>query len=797
MSSEEFQKIAEIINSTGNKILEYLQELQEGMSSSGEDNLELQTIKNKIKSALTALQKQKYQVAVVAPMKAGKSTFLNSMIGVDILASETAACTVCRTDIQHILKGKIPKLLEYRNGDKEPFLLVEGELKEIQAKFLSRTREIRKNNNKDFTTRFEIDYPIEAISSLPYLEGFTLVDTPGPNEWESGTFDTVSLKQISLEALRDCNVVLFILNYTSYKDNAVSDLFKEVIEKRQDLLETEVKDKVFFILNKIDQKTEKDPNIADVIKDLKKQLTQFGFPNPNIYPASSLQGLLAKLIVSNKATSIQKNDFKNFFWGKYVTEKEEDEEGNVVIPGIKKIAPKALEESGIPAIQEAVIQTIIKSAGWNLLNDVLNEINQSAKAIENSLQIQIKSWKTEIEDLKQKVENYKLRSQSAKRKVEDVKESVELEKKFLVQGFSQGLNLFAETAKTKIQEEIEGIVYKSSIKTQVSGNNQAQVNQPQSNGINFSDMWRDLGKLGSNILQTITGLTFIGKSVELVFEVTSPLWKELEKKVPNFNNYSSDETKKLSHNLYKIRFKTKDEAEKTAETISKFVAPYIQSWWLDTQDKLVIDGGKIRKELALKIQKQIQEISNELSDYLGADLQVQLNANEILFPDFKFPGIDAQIKYQQEVYERTLKKNRTKSRCCASDRSYQVDVPYKETQDIYEIDLQDIVKLIHSRIDQQKNNNEQLLNRVIGKQVEDDFRSAEKQINDYINRFQSEFDRVLNERETREVEVPRILAYLENQKHKINSYLGKLEEIKKLLLPLKIKLKGIGSKLYC
>ncbi|NER08217.1 MAG: hypothetical protein F6K17_39585, partial [Okeania sp. SIO3C4] len=156
-------------------------------------------------------------------------------------------------------------------------------------------------------------------------------------------------------------------------------------------------------------------------------------------------------------------------------------------------------------------------------------------------------WETEIEDLKQKVENYKLRSQSAKNKVEDVKKSVDLEKKVLVQGFSQGLKLFAETAKAKIQEEIDGIVSRSSskVKTQASGNNQVTTdNQKQSNGMNFSDIWRGLGQIASNVLQTMTDLIFIGKSVELVFEVTSPLWEELEKKVPNFNNYSSDETKK-------------------------------------------------------------------------------------------------------------------------------------------------------------------------------------------------------------------------------------------------------------
>ncbi|MEB3342138.1 hypothetical protein [Okeania sp.] len=75
MYSQDFQTIAERINDTGNKLLQYLQELEAGISRSGEYNQELQKIGNNIKEALNALQEERYQVAVVAAMKAGKSTF--------------------------------------------------------------------------------------------------------------------------------------------------------------------------------------------------------------------------------------------------------------------------------------------------------------------------------------------------------------------------------------------------------------------------------------------------------------------------------------------------------------------------------------------------------------------------------------------------------------------------------------------------------------------------------------------------------------------------------------------------
>ena len=105
-------------------------------------------------------------------------------------------------------------------------------------------------------------------------------------------------------------------------------------------------------------------------------------------------------------------------------------------------------------------------------------------------------------------------------------------------------------------------------------------------------------------------------------------------------------------------------------------SPHTQNWWLDTQDKLVGDGTQIREKLAKIIQNDIQQISDELSQYLGNALQLKLNINPIQFPSFEFTGIDAQIQYQQEVFTRTKREEITKSRCCKSDKVYYVDVEY-------------------------------------------------------------------------------------------------------------------------
>ncbi|MEG4109790.1 dynamin family protein [Microcoleus sp. S13_C5] len=630
MSSQEFQAAYTSIYSTGTFLLQYLKEFRDGLRIQGDESQGLQSIEDEINKALKALQDQKYQVAVIAAMKAGKSTFLNSIIGADVLASETAACTICRTDVRHIKPGETPKLLEYREGERKPVILVEGDAGEIQQKFLQRTREIREKGNPDNTTRFEIEHPIEAISQLSSLTGFTLVDTPGPNEWESANFNINALKQTALEALRTCNAILFILNYASYKDNAVAELFKDVVENRKDFI-AENTGKIYFILNKVDQKTERDKEIADVIKDLERELVGFGFCNPVIYPASSRQGLLAKLIQQEKATDKEIKDFEDFFSAKYA---ERDEKGRRVIPLPEEIAPRALQDSGIPSIQETVIQRITQNSGWNLLSEVVAELDKAAKAIEDTQNTQIRGWKMGIEALKEKVEDYRRRSENARANIESVKKTVEEQKQTLIKGFSQGINTFANEAKAQIASEIDKIAKSRSANSPKPKKTQQSRQLPPATSDNIG--WgQRVGDMGEAVLELIPGF---GQSLGRVFKLGASLLDILGESIPQAFSTSASEQIVDSEEFDPciIRCKTKAEAGKIVETINEFCAPHIHNWWIDTQDELVRDGTNIRKELAKIIQKDIQKISDELSAYLGDALQVKLNINPIQFPSFDF-----------------------------------------------------------------------------------------------------------------------------------------------------------------
>ena len=74
-----------------------------------------------------------------------------------------------------------------------------------------------------------------------------------------------------------------------------------------------------------------------------------------------------------------------------------------------------------------------------------------------------------------------------------------------------------------------------------------------------------------------------------------------------------------------------------------------------------------------------------------------------------------------------------------------------------------------------------MLTIVIKEQITKDFRRAEQQINDYIKKFQDDFDSLLKERETKEAESDEILSTLNLQKEKLNEYLQDLKSIRESL----------------
>jgi chromosome segregation ATPase len=100
---------------------------------------------------------------------------------------------------------------------------------------------------------------------------------------------------------------------------------------------------------------------------------------------------------------------------------------------------------------------------------------------------------------------------------------------------------------------------------------------------------------------------------------------------------------------------------------------------------------------------------------------------------------------------------------------------------VYEVNLEEIYKKIESKIDEKTFGTKEVLKKVIEKQIKDDFDNAEKQINDYIARFQDMFDSLLKEREIKEEKHEEIRLRLNGHKEKLSEYLNKLNSLRSSL----------------
>ena len=770
MLHQKFQETHLQLTELGANLLQYLIEFRE--TRPGSDGKSLDSVQVDIEKALTALKESRYEVAVVAPMKAGKSTFLNSMIGADLLASESAACTICRTEVRHIQPGQTPRLLEYWDGQPRGTVLVEGDAQVIQQTFLERTRQLRTNreNNPEtaYPKKFELWHPIEAVQDLPALSGFTLIDTPGPNEWQAGTLsrETVALKEATLAALRQCNVVIFVLNYRSARDNASDELFKAITQNRQELLQDD-RDRIYFILNQIDLRSEQDPTIEKTLNDLRAELSRFGFQNPKVYPASAFQGLLSKLIQSGTATEGQITDFRHFFSAKFA---QINEDGDQVIPAPHRIASSALKDSHIPEIQTKVFSTIIHSAGWNLLGDVLGQFDKSAGAIEDTLKTEIAGWKQNIETLERRVKEYSQKAAIARKKMEMVKEKVDQQQKALSKGFGIAIDTFAEVSKHQIQQEIENVV--SARQGESQQRKEAQKSQ-QETGNFIIDILNNAREIAVTVLDFLPVPPFVSKLIDAVGYSVIKGGRSLL----SYLDGSMQEASSLSDlsKPYLFRFSEADQAKRFHKQISDFCVPHLQNWWSGTQDRLVREGTQIREELAETIRLDVQEISNELSIYLGEALEVDLNVNPIQFPSFDFKGLDAQIDKFHDRYDKIERGRKFFG-------LIEYDAPGEtETRTFYEIDLKKVLAQIHQQIDDSSTMSQKTLERVIKKQVQDDFRTAKKQLEDYINRFDQQLNCLLEDRQAHAERTPEKIAALEQAQANLKSLLTRLQTMQEAL----------------
>lgn len=232
-------------------------------------------------------------IAVCATMSAGKSTFVNALLGRDVLPSRNEATTAKITSVYD--KDGAEKMIGYavKNG-------------EIAEQSTDVTLEvIDKWNSSNNLERIYLQGDLDGIKN----NGFVVAvhDTPGTNNSGDKSHHDVTMDFLQKNKM---DALIFVANATQLCTTDERILLVELLNKVVKLNNLPV----VFILNKADELDEEKEVVSDVVKRYREYLCAIGFIEPKIFPLSAKAARLLKMVKNGRAenlTAREKRDLRN------------------------------------------------------------------------------------------------------------------------------------------------------------------------------------------------------------------------------------------------------------------------------------------------------------------------------------------------------------------------------------------------------------------------------------------------------------------------------------------------------
>lgn len=267
--------------------------------------LELERDLQDLKKNSINLREGLFRLLVLGDMKRGKSTFLNALLGENLLPSDVNPCTALLTVLRY---GAEKKVTVHFNDGTAP---EEIDFKKFKNRYTIDPTEAKKLAENQQLAFPNVNYALVTYP-LPLLEkGIEIIDSPGLN-------DTEARNQLSLGYINNCHAILFVLRATQPCTLA---------ERRY--LENYLKDRgltIFFLINAWDQIKESliDPDDEEELTEATAKLNRVFKANLNeyclrdgydlyeerVFPISSLNALRKR--IKNPDASLEDTGFPQF-----------------------------------------------------------------------------------------------------------------------------------------------------------------------------------------------------------------------------------------------------------------------------------------------------------------------------------------------------------------------------------------------------------------------------------------------------------------------------------------------------
>lgn len=302
-----------------------------------------------------------FDVYVAATMSAGKSTFINSLVGSELLpaANEPTTAIIAEiTDNKELPKGKFKGQRITKDG------VIANSSEEVTLELLRNWNNTEIHND---TARIELEGDILGIAKRDNVR-LVLSDTPGPNNSRDQDHQQVTINKISDT---DKNpLICYLLNATQIGINDDKHTLTTIAETLNKGKSKQNNDRFLFLLNKADCfDEEKGESVEKMLNQCKNYLESNGITNPKIFPMTALSAYLFRKRQFNFTLSRNEKKLLDNWEFKAIDDEEDGYEGlNFVnymsLPSTveAKLAHQDINEillhTGIPAI-EAVIDNYI------------------------------------------------------------------------------------------------------------------------------------------------------------------------------------------------------------------------------------------------------------------------------------------------------------------------------------------------------------------------------------------------------------------------------------------------------
>lgn len=346
-------------------------------------DLELTNRMHSIGKNIECLDREKFELVVVGEFSRGKSTFVNAMLGKNILPAKKKATTAI---ISKIVYSDEPKYyLHYKDETKNIEEITEEKFLKLIA-----PKERAPEEEKKFKQKFldtidfaDVAYPLEFCK-----DNVEIVDTPGINDINQNRIE------ITYRYLNQADAVIMLLCATQALSNSEVEFLKERI------LGNHIQN-IFFVVTHKDELDEKSEQkvLNFVTKNIRNILPENINIDNRIFLVSSIQALAYRM-VKNRLELSTKTLRNNYV--------------------------ESLEHTGFNEFEDALAYFLTEEKGRAKINKYVSQSKSIIADLNKKIYLQKELIMHSVDDLKNKVAKMEPEFNSAKYNVKQITQGMRL-----------------------------------------------------------------------------------------------------------------------------------------------------------------------------------------------------------------------------------------------------------------------------------------------------------------------------------------------------------------------------------